>query len=256
MMSADTFRLDGRLALVTGSSTGIGLALARGLCQAGAAVVLNGRDTARLEQARQMLAGEGLQVQARAFDVTDPDAVDAAVAAIEREIGAIDILINNAGIQRRAAFQDLQRAQWREIMGTNLDSAFYVGQAVARHMLTRKQGRIINICSIMSELARPTTAPYTASKGALKMLTKAMAADLSPHGINVNGIGPGYIKTELTQPLVDDATFSNWLIGRTPARRWGEVEDLMGAAVFLASDASKFVNGHILYVDGGLTATV
>lgn len=256
MINAPTFRLDGRLALVTGSSAGIGLALARGLGQAGATVVLNGRDAARLTQAHQQLRGEGLPVHARAFDVTDPDAVVAAVAAIERELGAIEILVNNAGIQRRAAFQDLHRAQWREIMGTNLDSAFYVGQAVARHMLTRQRGRIINICSIMSELARPTTAPYTASKGALKMLTKAMAADLSPHGINVNGIGPGYIKTELTQPLVDDAAFSSWLVGRTPMRRWGEVEDLMGAAVFLASDAAKFVNGHILYVDGGLTATV
>ncbi len=256
MNGVDAFRLDRRLALVTGSSTGIGLALARGLCQAGATVVLNGRDTARLEQARKRLSAEGLQVHARAFDVTDPDAVDAAVAAIEREIGALDILVNNAGIQRRAAFQEVQRAQWREIMSTNLDSAFYVGQAVARHMLARQRGRIINICSIMSELARPTTAPYATTKGALKMLTKAMAADLSPHGINVNGIGPGYIKTELTQSLVNDPAFSGWLIGRTPARRWGEVEDLMGAAVFLASDASKFVNGHILYVDGGLSATV
>ncbi len=256
MSGVDAFRLDGRLALVTGSSAGIGQALARGLCQAGATVVLNGRDVARLEQARKSLTAQGLQVHARAFDVTDPDAVDTGVAAIEREIGAIDILVNNAGIQRRAAFPDVQRAQWREIMSTNLDSAFYVGQAVARHMLTRRRGRIINICSIMSELARPTTAPYTASKGALKMLTKAMAADLAPQGLNVNGIGPGYIKTELTQSLVNDPAFSGWLVGRSPARRWGEGEDLIGAAVFLASDASAFVNGHILYVDGGLTASV
>lgn len=256
MITPATFRLDGRLALITGSSAGIGLALARGLAQAGATVVLNGRDAARLAQAHSVLSGENLPVHARAFDVTDPAAVDAAVAAIERELGPIEILVNNAGIQRRAPFQDFPLAQWQEIMRTNLDSAFYVGQAVARHMLARGRGRIINICSIMSELARPTTAPYTASKGALKMLTKAMAADLGPHGINVNGIGPGYIKTELTQALVKDETFSSWLIGRTPNRRWGEVEDLTGAAVFLASDASKFVNGHILYVDGGLTATV
>lgn len=256
MIDANSFRLDNRLALVTGSSTGIGLALARGLAQAGATVVLNGRDLPRLEQARERLAAEGLSVHAKSFDVTDPDAVDAAVAEIERNLGAIEILVNNAGIQRRGAFQDLPRAHWREILATNLDSAFYVGQAVSRHMLARQRGRIINICSIMSELARPTTAPYTASKGALKMLTKAMAADLAPHGIHVNGIGPGYIKTELTQALVDDSTFSGWLLGRTPMRRWGEVEDLMGAAVFLASEASSFVNGHILYVDGGLTATV
>jgi gluconate 5-dehydrogenase len=256
MTHSASFRLDGRLALVTGSSTGIGLALARGLAQAGATVVLNGRDAARLAQAHDRLRGEGLPAHARAFDVTDPGEVDAAVATIERELGPIEILVNNAGIQRRAAFQDIALTQWQDIMRTNLDSAFHVGQAVARHMLLRKRGRIINICSIMSELARPTTAAYTASKGALKMLTKAMAADLGPSGINVNGIGPGYIKTELTQALVKDEAFSNWLIGRTPNRRWGEVEDLAGAAVFLASDASSFVNGHILYVDGGLTATV
>lgn len=256
MTHSASFRLDGRLALVTGSSTGIGLALARGLAQAGATMVLNGRDAARLAQAHDRLRGEGLPAHARAFDVTDPGEVDAAVAAIERELGPIEILVNNAGIQRRAAFQDIALTQWQDIMRTNLDSAFHVGQAVARHMLLRKRGRIINICSIMSELARPTTAAYTASKGALKMLTKAMAADLGPSGINVNGIGPGYIKTELTQALVKDEAFSSWLIGRTPNRRWGEVEDLAGAAVFLASDASSFVNGHILYVDGGLTATV
>ncbi len=256
MINANTFRLDGRIALVTGSSAGIGKALARGLAQAGASVILNGRDRHKLEATRAQLTSEGLAVQARAFDVTDADNAATAVDAIEREIGAIDILINNAGITRRAPFQDLQREQWREVMSTNLDSIFYVGQAVSRHMLTRKRGRIINICSVMSELARPTTAPYTATKGALKMLTKAMATDLSPHGINVNGIGPGYIKTELTQALVDDPTFSNWLIARTPSRRWGEVEDLMGAAVFLASDAANFVNGHILYVDGGVTATL
>ncbi|MFZ9298350.1 MAG: glucose 1-dehydrogenase [Hylemonella sp.] len=255
-MSSNSFRLDGRLALVTGSSTGIGKALAQGLAEAGARVVLNGRDPVRLEQARAQLSDKGLAVFARAFDVTDAAASQAAVDAIEKEIGAIEILVNNAGIQRRAPFHEFPLAQWREIMSTNVDSVFYLGQAVARHMIGRGRGRIINTCSIMSELARPSVTPYTTSKGALKMLTKGMASELGPFGITVNGIGPGYIKTELTQVLADDPTFSNWLINRTPSRRWGTLEDLMGAAVFLASDAASYVNGHILYVDGGLTATV
>ena len=256
MINAQTFRLDGRLALVTGSSTGIGLALARGLAQAGAAVVLNGRDAPRLARAAAALAGEGLSVHSRQFDVTDRAAVDTAVAEIEAQLGAIDVLVNNAGMQRRATFQDVAEADWHELMRTNVDSVFQVGQAVARHMIARRRGRIINVCSVMSELGRPGTAPYTASKGAVKMLTKGMAIDLGPHGINVNGLGPGYFKTELTEKLVADAAFSSWLVGRTPNRRWGDVEDLAGAAVFLSSDASRFVNGHILYVDGGLTATL
>ena len=256
MINAQTFRLDGRLALVTGSSTGIGLALARGLAQAGAAVVLNGRDAQRLAQAAAELASEGLSVHTMPFDVTDRAAVDVAVAEIEAQIGAIDVLVNNAGMQRRAPFQDVAEADWHELMRTNVDSVFHVGQAVARRMIARRRGRIINVCSVMSELGRPGTAPYTASKGAVKMLTKGMAIDLGPHGINVNGLGPGYFKTELTEKLVADAAFSSWLVGRTPNRRWGDVEDLAGAAVFLASDASRFVNGHILYVDGGVTATL
>ena len=256
MINAQTFRLDGRLALVTGSSTGIGLALARGLAQAGAAVVLNGRNADRLAHAAALLSGEGLTVHARAFDVTQRKQIDASIAAIESELGAIDVLVNNAGMTRRAAFHELTEADWDAVMRTNVDSVFHVGQAVARHMVARKRGRIINICSVMSELGRPGTAVYTASKGAVKMLTKGMAIDLGPHGINVNGIGPGYFKTELTAKLVADETFSAWLINRTPSRRWGDVEDLAGAAVFLASDASRFVNGHILYVDGGVTATL
>ncbi len=256
MIDARTFRLDGRLALVTGSSAGIGLALARGLAQAGASVVLNGRDPGKLAQAAQGLAAEGLKVHARAFDVTQRDAVDTHVAGIESDIGAIDILVNNAGMTRRGPFHELAPADWDVVMRTNVDSIFQVGQAVAKHMVARGRGRIINICSVMSELGRPGTAAYTASKGAAKMLTKGMAIDLGPLGINVNGIGPGYFKTELTEKLVADAGFNAWLINRTPSRRWGDVEDLAGAAVFLASDASRFVNGHILYVDGGVTATL
>jgi gluconate 5-dehydrogenase len=251
-----TFRLDGRLALVTGSSSGIGLALARGLGQAGASVVLNGRDVGKLAGAAAVLRAEGLTVHERAFDVCNAAAVETAVAAIEADLGPVEILVNNAGIQRRAPFHEFAHADWDELMRTNLDSIFIVGQAVARRMVPRKRGRIINICSVMSELGRAGVAPYTASKGGVKMLTKGMAIDLGPHGINVNGIGPGYFKTELNARLVADETFSNWLVNRTPSRRWGEVEDLAPAAVFLASDAGRFVNGHILYVDGGVTATL
>ena len=256
MISAATFRLEGRIALVTGSSTGIGLELARGLGQAGATVVLNGRDARKLAAAHALLKGEGLDVHIRAFDVTQASPVQVAVQDIEASIGAIDILINNAGMQRRAPLEDFREADWHELMRTNLDSVFLVGQAVARKMIPRKRGKIINICSVQSELGRPNIAPYTASKGAVKMLTKAMAIDWGPHGINVNGIGPGYFETELNAALVADEKFSTWLIGRTPSRRWGKVEDLAGAAVFLASDASNFVNGHILYVDGGVTASL
>jgi gluconate 5-dehydrogenase len=256
MINTDTFRLDGRLALITGSSAGIGLALARGLAQAGAAVVLNGRDASKLATTAQQLRLEGLTVHERPFDVCDAAAVKAAVEDIETSVGPIDILVNNAGIQRRAPFHEFVAADWDELMRTNLDSVFIVGQTVAQRMVPRKRGRIINICSVQSELGRPGIAPYTASKGAVKMLTKGMAIDLGPHGINVNGIGPGYFKTELNAKLVADETFSSWLINRTPSRRWGDVEDLAPAAVFLASDASRFVNGHILYVDGGVTATL
>ena len=256
MINAQTFRLDGQLAIVTGSSGGIGLALARGLAQAGARVVLNGRNADKLAQAHALLSREGLPVHAQAFDATRRDEVDAAVAAIESSLGPIDVLVNNAGMTRRGPFHELAPTDWDDVMRTNVDSIFQVGQAVAKHMVARKRGRIVNICSVMSELGRPGTVAYTASKGAVKMLTKGMAIDLGPHGINVNGIGPGYFKTELTEKLVADESFSAWLIGRTPNRRWGDVEDLAGAAVFLASDASRFVNGHILYVDGGVTASL
>lgn len=254
MINAQTFRLDGRMALVTGSSAGIGFALARGLGQAGAALVLNGRDAAKLESAAKQLRKEGMSVHTRCFDVTDGAAVKQNIDAVEGDIGAIDILINNAGMTRRAPLHEFDHKDWRELMQTNLDSVFYVGQAVARHMITRKQGRIINVCSVQSELGRPGISPYMASKGGLKMLTKGMAIDWGPLGLNVNGIGPGYFKTDLTEKLVNDAAFSGWLTNRTPSRRWGDVEELAGAAVFLSSNASTFVNGHILYVDGGVTA--
>ena len=256
MIDSRTFRLDGRLALVTGSSTGIGLALARGLAQAGAPVVLNGRDRARLAAAAAALRAEGHTVHESAFDATDAAAVEAAVASIEAQQGPIEILVNNAGITRRAPFTELRVEDWNAVMSTNVSGPFIVGQAVARRMVARRRGRIVNICSVMSELGRPGTAAYTASKGALKMLTKAMAIELAAHGITVNGIGPGYFATELTAPLVADEQFSAWVAKRAPIGRWGRVEELAPVAVFLASDAAAFVNGHVLYVDGGMTAAL
>ena len=255
-MVLDSFKLDGRLALVTGSSDGLGLAIARGLAQAGAAVVLNGRGDAKLAAAADLLRKEGLTIHTRTADVTQSLEVQAMVDDIEARIGPIHILVNNAGIQRRAPLHEFKEQDWRELMQTNLDSVFYVGQAVAKKMITRGAGKIINICSVQSELGRPGISPYMASKGAVKMLTKGMAIDWGPLGLNVNGIGPGYFKTVLNAKLVADETFSAWLINRTPSRRWGEVDELAGAAVYLASDAAKFVNGHILYVDGGVTSTL
>ena len=251
-----SFDLTGRTALISGASAGIGFALARGLASAGARVILNARNTYKLERSADILRAEGADVLSAAFDVTDSAAVVAGVERIEAEIGPIDILVNNAGMQRRAPLEQFEKAQWDELMSTNVSSVFLVGQAVARHMIGRRRGKIINICSVQSELGRPNIAPYTASKGAVKMLTKGMAIDWGPYNIQVNGLGPGYFKTELTEALVKDAEFTRWLLGRTPSRRWGDVQDLVGAAVFLASDASNFVNGHILYVDGGVTATL
>ncbi len=250
------FDLTGRTALITGSSQGIGLALAGALAAAGAAIVLNGRNAEKLDHAAAGLKQAGARVASVAFDVTDQTAVASGVARIEAEHGAIDILVNNAGLTRRMPLQDMPQTIWREVMDTNLDAVFFVGQAVARCMIPRGRGKIVNICSVQSDLARPGTAPYAASKGAVKMLTKAMCADWAKHGLQVNGLAPGYFATELTKPLVDDPAFSAWLCARTPAGRWGRVEELGGAAVFLCSSAADFVNGHVLVVDGGLTSVV
>ena len=250
------FDLTGRRALVTGSGQGIGLALAAALAGAGAAVVLNGRDAGKLGRAAEGLRAAGATVDVAAFDVTDSAAVADGVAAIEGGAGPLDILVNNAGIQRRGPLEDFPEATWHELMATNLHSVFYVAQAVARRMIPRGRGKIINLCSVQSELGRPSVTPYAASKGAVKMLTKGMCAEWARHGLQVNGLGPGYFATELTAPLVADAEFSAWLCKRTPAGRWGRVEELGGAAVFLASAASDFVNGQVIYVDGGLTSVV
>jgi gluconate 5-dehydrogenase len=254
MIDSKTFRLDGRLALITGSSTGIGFALARGLAQAGAEVIINARTPERVAQAVEALRKEGHKAHGQVFDVTQEASVTQAIDRIESTIGPLHILVNNAGMTRRAPLHEFSFENWQQILQTNLDSVFLVSRSVVQHMLPRRAGKIINICSVQSELGRPGISPYMATKGGLKMLTKGMAIDWGPHGINVNGLGPGYFKTELTQTLVNDEAFSNWLTQRTPSRRWGDVAELAPAAVFLASDAAGFVNGHILYVDGGVTA--
>jgi gluconate 5-dehydrogenase len=250
------FDLRDRIALVTGSSRGIGFGLARALARAGATVVLNARDEQRLAEAASTLRDQGHTIHECPFDVCDERTVDDGVASIERDVGPIDVLVNNAGLQRRAPILDVAVETFRQLVEVNLIAAFVVGKAVAGHMAGRGHGKIVNICSVQSELARPSIAPYAATKGGLKMLTRGMCADLGPLGIQVNALAPGYVVTELTAALVADRTFSAWVTRRTPAGRWGEVDDLDGAIVFLASSASDFVNGQILFVDGGMTAVV
>ena len=251
-----SFQLDGRRALITGSCKGIGLELARGLGSAGASLVINDRNLQKAQAVASQLRDEGLSVEIAVVDVTDRTQLREAINGFEAQTGAIDILINNAGIQRRAPLEDFSAEDWHELMRVNLDGVFHVSQAVAQHMIARGRGKIINICSVQSELARPTIAPYAASKGAVKMLTKGMCAEWARHGIQANGLAPGYFATEMNRALVDDQGFSEWLCKRTPAGRWGRVEELCGAAVFLASSASDFVNGQTLFVDGGLTSVV
>lgn len=255
-MAGGLFDLTGRLAVVTGSSQGIGFGLAQGLAEAGARVVLNGRNPEKLAAAAARLAARGIAVEQAAFDVADPAATEAAIGGIEARLGPIAILVNNAGIMRRVPAVDVTPEVWREVLGTNVDAVFFTAQAVARRMIPRGAGKIINVCSVNSELARPTIAPYATSKGALRMMTRTLCAEWARHGIQVNGLAPGYFETELTEPLVKDAAFTDWLSKRTPAGRWGQVEELVGATVFLASPASDFVNGHLLYVDGGMTAVL
>ncbi|TIX87124.1 SDR family oxidoreductase [Rhizobium sp. P44RR-XXIV] len=252
-MSLGLFDLKGRLALVTGSSQGIGLALARGLAAAGAELVLNGRDEEKLAKAAEGFEGKAHILP---FDATDHEAVRRAVDAFEADTGAIDILVNNAGMQFRTPLEDFPADAFERLLRTNVSSVFNVGQAVARHMIKRKAGKIINIASVQTALARPSIAPYTATKGAVGNLTKGMATDWAKHGLQCNAIAPGYFDTPLNAALVADADFSAWLEKRTPAGRWGQVEELVGACIFLASDASSFVNGHVLYVDGGITASL
>ncbi len=248
------FDLSGKTALVTGSSQGIGFALAKGLSECGAKIVLNGRDTAKLSKAADKLRADGANVHEMPFDATDNDAVRVAINRYEDGSGPVHILINNAGMQHRTPLEDFPAEMFEMLLRSNIVTTFNVGQACARHMIERGAGRIINIASVQTALARPGIAPYTATKGAVANLTKGMATDWAKHGLNCNAIAPGYFDTPLNAALVSDPEFSDWLKNRTPAARWGKVEELVGAAVFLASDASSFVNGHTLFVDGGITA--
>jgi gluconate 5-dehydrogenase len=254
-MTPSLFDLSGKRALVTGSSQGIGLALAHGLAGAGAQVILNGRDQVKLDLARAGFPAAA-RIGTRAFDVTDETAVTQAIDTIESEDGPIDILVNNTGIQIRKPLEEFDTEAWHRLISTNLTSVFYVSRAAVRHMIPRRRGKIINICSVNSEAARYSIAPYTATKGALKNLTRGMCVDWARHNIQINGLGPGYFDTELTRPLVENPEFTAWLKSRTPAQRWGNVKELEGAVVFLASAASDFVNGHVLYVDGGMLASL
>jgi gluconate 5-dehydrogenase len=251
-MSLGLFDLTGKRALITGSSQGIGLSLAEGLAAAGAKVVLNGRSADKLDDAIALIDG----ATGYAFDVADQSEVNEAIERIEANEGPIDILVNNAGIQRRQPLEEFPLETWHELMRINLDGVFIVGQAAAKRMIPRGRGKIINIASLQSEAARYSIAPYTASKGAVKNLTKGMCTDWARHGLQVNAIGPGYFETPLNQALIDNPEFDAWLKNRTPAGRWGKVKELQGACIFLASDASSFINGQIIYVDGGVLATL
>lgn len=251
-MTLGLFDLTGMRALITGSSQGIGFALAQGLAGAGAQIVLNGRDTDKLAAAAKQIPGAIILP----FDATDHSAVRSAVDGFEATYGQIDILVNNAGMQHRTPLEDFPADAFQRLLQTNITTVFNVGQAVARHMIGRKAGKIINIASVQTALARPGIAPYTATKGAVGNLTKGMATDWAKYGLQCNAIAPGYFDTPLNAALVADADFSAWLEKRTPAGRWGKVEELVGACIFLSSAASSFVNGHILYVDGGITASL
>jgi gluconate 5-dehydrogenase len=255
-MSTELFSLSGRTALITGSARGLGFAIADGLAAAGARVIINGTTAAGVEKAVTTLRDKGRAAQGAAFDVTDEAAIAAAFARFDADGTAIDILVNNAGIQLRKPMVELATSEWQKVLDVNLTSAFVIGREAAKRMIARGRGKVINIGSLTSTLARATVAPYTVAKGGIKMLTQAMAAEWAAHGIQANAIGPGYMITDMNQALIDNPSFDAWVKGRTPSRRWGKPEELIGAAVFLASPASDYVNGQIIYVDGGMTAVL
>ncbi len=255
-MRRNLFDLSGRTTLVTGSSRGLGYAMAEGLAEAGARVILNGANADRLAAAAEGMTGKGHDVIAARFDVCSEAEVVAWFERLDVEDIAVDILVNNAGIQFRRPMIDLETADWQRVIDTNLTSAFVVGREVARRMIPRGRGKIINIASLTSELARATITPYTVAKGGIKMLTKGMAAEWGPHNIQANAIGPGYMLTDMNEALVNDPAFDAWVKGRTPARRWGRPDELIGTAIYLASAASDYVNGQIVYVDGGMISVL
>lgn len=255
-MTKGLFDLTGKTALITGSSRGLGQAMAQGLAEAGASIILNGVNAERLSVAAAALRGRGHTVHEAAFDVTDEAAIVSAFERFDAAGIAVDILVNNAGIQLRKPMVDLTTAEWQRVIDTNLTSAFVVGREAAKRMIARKSGKIVNIGSLTSELARATVAPYTVAKGGVKMLTRAMAAEWAQFGIQANAIGPGYMVTDMNQALIDNPTFDAWVKGRTPSQRWGRPDELIGTVVYLASAASTYVNGQIIYVDGGMLAVL
>lgn len=255
-MSNSLFELSGKIALITGSAQGLGFIIAKGLGKAGATLIINARNQERIDKAVNLLKQEGINAHGSRFDVTKKEEITEAVKDIEERVGPISILVNNAGIQRRAPLEDFSESDWREIMDINLTGAFLTSQQVAKGMIARKEGKIINICSLQSELGRQNITPYASSKGGIRMMTRGMAVEWAKHNIQINGIGPGYFITEMTQPLADDPKFDSWICGRTPANRWGYPEELIGTAIFLSSQASSFINGQIIYVDGGILAGI
>lgn len=250
------FDLSGKVALVTGAYRGLGFSIAQGLAHAGATVVLNGRKQEALDQAAQKLSAQRLAVSTTVFDVTDRAAIATGVAAVITRHGAIDILFNNAGIQRRGAFVDFAQERWDEVIATNLTAPFAMSQAVLPGMIAARRGKIVHVASLMSELARPTVVPYTAAKGGVRQLTRGMAVELAQHNIQVNAIAPGYFATEMNRALIDNAEFNAWVCKRTPAGRWGEPDELAGLAVFLASRASNYVTGQMFVIDGGMSVAL
>lgn len=255
-MTSNMFDLSGKIALITGSARGIGKELAKGLASAGAGIVINGTRYETVMPAYDELQKLGYDVYPSIFDVTDNKAVETKIDEIESEFGKIDILVNNAGIQKRNELSGFSKEDWDAVLNVNLTGVFNVSQYTARKMIERKAGKIINICSLQSELARPTIAPYAAAKGGVKMLTKSMAAEWAKYNIQTNGIGPGYFITDMTKKLSEDPEFDSWIRKRTPAGRWGDVSELIGAVIFFASEASSFINGQILYIDGGLSSVI
>jgi gluconate 5-dehydrogenase len=252
--SGPTFDLAGRVALVTGGGSGIGFAIARGLAHAGARVAINGRNKIKLDAARAKLVDEGIDVCVYPFDVSDETAVGDGIAALTRDLGAPDILVNNAATNQRQPLDQFSLADWRALHAVNVDGPFLATRAVVPAMKANRHGKIINICSIASDLGRPNIVPYAATKGGLKMLTRALAVELAPFNVQVNGIAPGFFRTEMNAALIADREFSAWVERRTPAGRWGDPHEIAGAAVFLASPAADYVTGHILQVDGGFAA--
>ncbi|MCC7039300.1 MAG: 3-oxoacyl-ACP reductase FabG [Burkholderiales bacterium] len=251
--ASSPFGLSERVALVTGATRGLGFAIARGMAEAGATVLLNGRRPAELEAAAQTLVQAGLRADVVPFDVTDRDAIHAGIAAAIAKHRHIDILVNNAGIQRRAPMPDFAPEAWNDVIATNLTAPFMVSQAVLPGMIARKHGKIVHIASLLSEFGRPTVIPYAAAKGGVRQLTRGMAVELAAHNIQVNAIAPGYFATEMNRALIDDAEFNAWVCKRTPAGRWGEPAEIAGLAVFLSSRAADYMTGQIVFIDGGMS---